>query len=159
LPITRFPEIAPPSVTVSLSYPGANAETVAQAALLPVEEAINGVDNMTYIRSSSSNSGSGSINVFFKAGTDPDQASVNVQTRISKAMSQIPSEVVESGITVTPRQSGIIMTINLFSDHPDTIYDETFLQAYAQINLIRSLSRVDGVAQVTRVGARDYSMR
>lgn len=159
LPITRFPEIAPPSVTVSLSYPGANAETVAQAALLPIEEAINGVNDMTYIRSSSSNSGSGTINVFFKAGTDPDQAAVNVQTRISKAASRIPSEVNESGITVTPRQSGIIMTINLFSDHPDTIYNETFLQAYAQINIMRPLARVDGVAAVTRVGARDYAMR
>lgn len=159
LPITRFPEIAPPSVTVSLSYPGANSETVAAAALLPIEEAINGVNDMTYIRSSSSNSGSGTINVYFKAGTDPDQAAVNVQTRISKAASQIPAEVNESGITVTPRQSGIIMTINIFSDHPDTVYQETFLQAYAQINLMRPLSRVDGVAAVTRVGARDYAMR
>src|SRR5690606_9117645 len=97
LPITRFPEIAPASVTVSLSYPGANAETVAQAALLPIEEAINGVNDMTYIRSSSSNSGSGTINVFFKAGTDPYQAAVNVQTRIWKAASRTPPEVNESG--------------------------------------------------------------
>ena len=159
LPITRFPEIAPPSVTVSLSYPGADAETVAQSVLLPIEEAINGVENMTYIRSTASNSGSGSINVFFKAGTNPDQASVNVQTRISRAVNQIPPEVNEAGITVMPRQSGIIMTINMYSDHPDTIYDETFLQAYSQINVNRELLRVDGVAQVSRVGARDYSMR
>lgn len=159
LPITRFPEIAPPSVTVSLSYPGATAETVAQSVLLPIEEAINGVENMTYIRSSASNSGSGNINVFFKAGTNPDQASVNVQTRISRAVNQIPSEVNEAGITVMPRQSGIIMTINLFSTDPDTTYDETFLQAYAQINVNRELLRVDGIAQVSRVGARDYSMR
>src|SRR5690606_18406849 len=115
LPVTRFPEIAPPSVVVSLSYPGANAETVAESAILPIEEAINGVEGMTYIQSSASNSGSGKINVFFKAGTNPDQASVNVQTRISKAASRIPVEVNESGITVMPRQSGVIMTINRYS--------------------------------------------
>lgn len=159
LPITRFPEIAPPSVTVSTSYPGANAETVAGAVLLPIEEAINGVPNMSYIRSSATNSGSGNVTVFFKTGTDPNQASVNVQTRVSKANARIPAEVIESGITVEPRQSGIIMTINIFSDHPDTLYDETFLQAYAQINLMRELSRVDGVGEVRRVGARDYSIR
>ncbi|WP_126973315.1 efflux RND transporter permease subunit [Gynurincola endophyticus] len=159
LPVSRFPEIAPPSVVVSLSYPGADAETVAKSVLLPVEETINGVENMTYMRSSASNSGSGSVNVFFKTGTNPDVASVNVQTRISRAISSIPAEVNEAGITVMPRQSGVIMTINIFSDHPDKLYDETFLQAYAQINLIRPLLRVDGVAQVSRVGARDYSMR
>ncbi len=159
LPITRFPEIAPPSVTVTTSYPGANAETVAGAVLLPIEEAINGVPNMTYIRSSATNSGSGNITVFFKTGTDPNQASVNVQTRVSKANARIPAEVIESGITVEPRQSGIIMTINIYSDHPDTVYDETFLQAYAQINLMRELARVSGVGEVRRVGARDYSIR
>jgi len=159
LAITRFPEIAPPSVTVSTSYPGANAETVAGAVLLPIEEAINGVPNMTYIRSSATNSGSGNINVFFETGTDPNQAAVNVQTRVSKANANIPAEVIESGITVEPRQSGIIMTIDIYSDHPDSVYDETFLQAYAQINLMRELSRVNGVGQVRRVGARDYSIR
>ncbi|GHE47510.1 efflux RND transporter permease subunit [Sphingobacterium griseoflavum] len=159
LPISRFPEIAPPSVVVSLSYPGANSETVAESVLLPVEEAINGVEDMTYIRSSASNSGAGSIQVFFKTGTNPDIASVNVQTRISKAISTIPAEVNENGITVQPRQSGAIMTINLYSDHKDSVYDETFLQAFAQINMIRPLLRVDGVAQVSRIGARDYSMR
>ncbi len=159
LPVTRFPEIAPPSVSVSLSYPGANAETVAESVLLPIEEAINGVEHMTYIRSTASNSGSGNISVFFKAGTNPDQAAVNVQTRISRAINQIPPEVNEAGITVMPRQSGIIMTVNIFSNHPDSIYDETFLQAYAQININRELLRADGVAQVSRVGARDYSMR
>lgn len=159
LPISRFPEIAPPSVVVSLSYPGANSETVAESVLLPVEEAINGVEDMTYIRSSASNSGAGTVQVFFKTGTNPDIASVNVQTRISKAISTIPAEVNENGITVQPRQSGAIMTINVYSDHKDSVYDETFLQAYAQINMIRPLLRVDGVAQVSRIGARDYSMR
>jgi HAE1 family hydrophobic/amphiphilic exporter-1 len=159
LPVTRFPEIAPPSVVVSLSYPGANSETVAESVLLPIEEAINGVEDMTYIKSTATNSGSGSVQVFFKTGTNPDIASVNVQTRISKAVSNIPAEVNQNGITVQPRQSGAIMTINVYSNHKDSIYDETFLQAYAQINMIRPLLRVDGVAQVSRVGARDYSMR
>lgn len=159
LPITRFPEIAPPSVVVSLSYAGADAETVATSVLLPIEEAINGVEDMTYIRSTSTNSGSGTVTIFFKTGTNPDIASVNVQTRISRAVSQIPAEVNEAGITVMPRQSGVIMTVNLYSDHQDSIYDETFLQAYAQINLMRPLLRVDGVAQVSRLGARDYAMR
>ncbi|MCL7987367.1 efflux RND transporter permease subunit [Sphingobacterium sp. lm-10] len=159
LPVTRFPEIAPPSVVVSLSYPGADAETVAKSVLLPIEEAINGVEDMTYIRSNASNSGAGTVTVFFKTGTNPDVASVNVQTRISRAISSIPAEVNEAGITTMPRQSGVIMTINLYSDHRDTVYDETFLQAYAQINLMRPLLRVDGVAQVSRLGARDYAMR
>lgn len=159
LPITRFPEIAPPSVIVTMSYPGASAETVAQSVLLPIEEAINGVDHMTYISSKASNSGSGSINVYFKAGTNAEQAAVNVQTRVSKATGQIPSEVNQSGISVTPRQQGNIMTINIYSDHPDGVYDETFLQAYAQININREILRVQGVAAVTRVGARDYAMR
>src|SRR5690606_2630617 len=123
------------------------------------EEAINGVDNMTYIRSTASNTGSGSINIFFKAGTNPDQAAVNVQTRVSKAASQIPAEVNEAGISVMPKQNGVIMTMNIFSNHPDTVYDETFLQAYAQININRELLRVPGVAAISRIGARDYSMR
>src|SRR5690554_2640195 len=104
LSITRFPEIAPPSVTVSLSYPGASAETVAESVLLPIEEAINAVDGMTYISSKASNSGSGTIVVNFEAGVNPDQASVNVQYRVSRARSEVPSEVNEAGISVTPRQ-------------------------------------------------------
>src|SRR5690606_15672382 len=159
LPITRFPEIAPPSVSVSLSYPGASAETVAESVLLPIEEAINGVDGMTYISSKASNSGSGNITINFEAGTNPDQAAVNVQNRVSKATGQIPSEVNESGITVTPRQSGNIMTINIFSDHPELFDDGTFLQAFSQINLNRELLRVHGVISVSLVGARYYSMR
>src|SRR5690606_15669867 len=120
---------------------------------------INGVEDMTYIRSTATNSGSGTIQVFFKTGTNPDIASVNVQTRISKAISTIPAEVNENGITVQPRQSGAIMPINLYSDHKDSVYDATFLQAYAQIDMIRALLRLDGVTQVSTVGARDESMR
>src|SRR5690554_3306743 len=157
LPITRFPEIAPPSVTVSLSYPGASAETVAESVLLPIEEAINGVDGMTYISSKASNSGSGTIVVNFEAGINPDQAAVNVQTRVSRASGQIPIEVNEAGISVSPRQSGNIMTINIFSDHPEEIYDETFLQAFSQINLNREILRVPGVAAVSRVRSEEHT--
>lgn len=159
LSITRFPDIAPPSVSVSTSFPGANAETVAQAVLLPLEEAINGVDDMTYISSTATNSGSGKINVFFNLGTDADQAAVNVQNRISTAVSQIPSEVNESGISVTKRMSGNIMTINIFSEDPEGAFDESFLQAYSKNNILRELLRVPGVASIGRLGAVDYSMR
>ncbi len=159
LPITRFPDIAPPSVSVGVSYPGGNAETVARSVLLPLEEAINGVEDMTYIRSIANNSGSGTISVFFKPGTDPDVAAINVQNSISRAVNQIPPEVNEAGISVTKRQSGNIMTINMFSDDGGKIYDETFLQAYARINIIREILRVEGVAQATLLGGRDYSMR
>ncbi len=159
LPITRFPDIAPPSVSVGVSYPGGNAETVAKSVLLPLEEAINGVENMTYLRSIANNSGSGTISIFFKPGTDPDIAAVNVQNSISRAINQIPPEVNEAGISVIKRQSGNIMTINIFSDDEDSPYDETFLQAYARINVIRELLRVEGVAQAALLGGRDYSMR
>src|SRR5699024_10017137 len=156
LPITRFPEIAPPSVSVSASYSGADAETVAQSVLLPLEEKIHGVEDMTYIKSKAS-SGSGSINVYFKEGTDPNQAAVNVQTRTSKALSDLPEEVINSAVTVTPRQTGVIMTINIFSVDP--ALDETFLQAYTAREVNRELARVDGVAQVSKIGSRNYAMR
>lgn len=156
LPITRFPEIAPPSVAVSAGYSGADAETVARAVLLPLEESINGVEDMTYIRSSAS-SGSGTINVYFKQGIDPNQAATNVQTRVSKALTELPSEVVSDGVTVTPRQTGTIMTFRLFSEDP--VFDETFLQAYANNQLVRELLRIDGVAQISRIGARNYAVR
>ncbi len=159
LPVSRFPEIAPPSVSVTVSYPGGNAETVASSVLLPLEEAINGVENMTYIRSIANNSGSGTISVFFKAGTDPDIAAVDIQNRVSRVTNRIPPEVNEAGISVVKRQSGNIMTINIFSDSPQSTYDETFLQAYARINIIRELLRVEGVANAQLLGGRDYSMR
>ncbi len=156
LPITRFPEIAPPSVSVSAAYAGADAETIAESVLLPLEEKINGVENMTYIKSNAS-SGSGTINVFFKPGTDPNQAAVNVQTRASKALNDLPEEVVTAGVSVTPRQTGVIMTLNMYSTDP--AIDETFIQVYANREVVRELSRIDGVAEVNKIGARNYAMR
>jgi HAE1 family hydrophobic/amphiphilic exporter-1 len=124
LPITRFPDIAPPSVSVSASYPGASAETVGRSVAPPLEEAINGVENMTYMTSTSSNDGSLSITVFFKQGTNPDQAAVNVQNRVSQATSRLPSEVNQVGVSTVKRQNSQIMLINLSSnnrqcDQPD----------------------------------------
>ena len=157
LPISLFPDIAPPSVLVSASYPGANAEVVARSVATPLEEAINGVENMTYMTSNSSNDGSMSLTVFFKQGTNPDIAAVNVQNRVSKATSQIPAEVIQAGISTQKQQNSIIMFISLFST--DSSYDETFLQNYAKINLIPKIQRIPGVADATPFGTKDYSMR
>jgi len=158
LPLTQFPDIAPPSVEVSATYPGANAETIARSVAPSLEEAINGVEDMTYMTSTSSNDGSLTISVFFKLGTDPDQAAVNVQNRVSRATSQLPEEVTSLGVTTSKKQNSMIMLITLYSDDPET-YDATFLQNYAKINLIPEIQRVNGVGQASVFGARDYSMR
>lgn len=159
LPIQQFPDIAPPVVQVSANYPGANAETMVRAVAPPLEEAINGVENMTYMSSTSSNDGTLTISVYFKLGTDPDQAAVNVQNRVSSATGLLPPEVVQAGITTQKVQNSLIMAINLMSDKPK-LYDATYLTNYAQINIIPELKRIQGVGQVTFYGAnRDYSMR
>jgi hydrophobic/amphiphilic exporter-1 (mainly G- bacteria), HAE1 family len=157
LPITLFPDIAPPTVQVTAVYPGANAEVVARAVATPLEEAINGVENMTYMTSTSSNDGSMTLNVFFKVGTNPDLAAVNVQSRVSKATSQIPPEVLQAGISTQKQQNSMIMVPLIYST--DSAYDETFLQNYAKINIIPELQRVPGVGQAMVFGAKDYSMR
>ncbi|HMI60830.1 MAG TPA: efflux RND transporter permease subunit [Puia sp.] len=157
LPISLFPDIAPPSVLVTASYPGANAEVVARSVATPLEESINGVENMTYMTSNSSNDGSMSLTVFFRQGTNPDIAAVNVQNRVSKATSQIPAEVIQAGIATQKQQNSIIMFIGLYST--DSSYDETFLQNYSKINLIPKLQRIPGVADATPFGTKDYSMR
>lgn len=157
LPVTQFPDIAPPSVVVTAMYPGASAETIARSVAPSLEEAINGVENMTYMTSTSGNDGMLTITVYFKLGTDADQAAVNVQNRVSQAQSQLPSAVIERGITTVKQQNSMIMVISLISDSPN--YDETFLQNYAKINLIPDIKRVPGVGQATVFGNKDYSMR
>jgi HAE1 family hydrophobic/amphiphilic exporter-1 len=157
LPITLFPDIAPPSVVVTANYPGANAEVVARSVATPLEESINGVENMTYMTSNSSNDGSMSLTVYFKQGTNPDIASVNVQNRVAKATSQIPQEVIQAGISTQKQQNSIIMFIGVYSE--DTAYDETFLQNYIKINLIPRLQRIPGVGDAQVFGTKDYSMR
>ena len=158
LPVTLFPDIAPPSVQVTALYPGANAEVVARSVATPLEEAINGVENMTYMTSNSSNDGSMTLTVFFKQGTDPDIASVNVQNRVSKAVNQVPTEVVQAGISTQKVQNSFIMFVALSSDNAAQ-YDELFLENYIKINLIPEIQRVPGVAQAQVFGAKDYSMR
>ena len=157
LPVTLFPDIAPPSVVVSATYPGANAEVVARSVATPLEQSINGVENMTYMTSNSSNDGTMTLTVYFKQGTDPDIASVNVQNRVSKAVSQVPVEVTQSGISTQKQQNSIIMFVAISSK--DTTYDETFLQNYIKINLIPQLQRIPGVGDAQIFGAKDYSMR
>jgi HAE1 family hydrophobic/amphiphilic exporter-1 len=157
LSITQFPDIAPPTVNVSAVYPGANAEVVARAVATPIEEAINGVENMTYMTSTSANDGSMSLNVYFKLGTNPDLAAVNVQNRVSKAVNQIPQEVVQAGISTQKQQNSMIMVPLLYST--DSAYDEKFLQNYVKINIIPEIQRVPGVGQAQVFGAKDYSMR
>jgi HAE1 family hydrophobic/amphiphilic exporter-1 len=158
LPVTLFPDIAPPSIQVTALYPGANAEVVARSVATPLEEAINGVENMTYMTSNSSNDGSMTLTVYFKQGTNPDIASVNVQNRVSKATSQVPTEVVQAGISTQKVQNSIIMFVALSSDNKDK-YDELFLENYIKINLIPGVQRVPGVGQALVFGTKDYSMR
>jgi HAE1 family hydrophobic/amphiphilic exporter-1 len=157
LPVTQFPDIAPPTVQVTASYPGASAEVVARSVATPIEEAVNGVENMTYMTSNSSNDGSMTLNVYFSQGTDPDIAAVNVQNRVTKALSQIPQEAVQTGVSTQKVQNSIIMFVALASK--DTSYNETFLQNYIKINLVPQLQRIPGVGQAQAFGAHEYSMR
>ncbi len=156
LPIERYPNIAPPTINVQVSYPGASAETVQKSALVPLEEVINGVENMTYMSSSATNNGSGNITVYFKQGTNPDMAAVNVQNCVSRATRQLPSEVVEAGITVKKRQTSILERVALYS--PNGSYDRTFIVNYIKINLVPAISRIPGVGDI-EVRGSDYSMR
>jgi len=157
LPISQYPDIAPPTVNVSASYTGANADVVLKSIVIPLEEQINGVENMTYMTSTATNDGNASIKIFFKVGTNPDLAAVNVQNRVSRATSLLPVEVTQAGVTVTKSQSSNLLIFSLYSD--DKAYDQTFLQNYAKINLVPQIQRVVGVGDVTVFGAKDYSMR
>lgn len=158
LPSSLFPDVAPPTVFVFGSYPGGNSESVTRSVIIPLEEAINGVEGMDYISSSASSDGSFTIEIIFKLGTDPDQAAVNVQNRVAQANSQMPSEVLQAGITTVKRQNSNIMMFNLKSND-ETKYDELFLQNYAQINIIPALKRVKGVGNVMVFGVKNYAIR
>ncbi|WPU99140.1 efflux RND transporter permease subunit [Mucilaginibacter sp. cycad4] len=158
LPVQQFPEIAPPCVAVRAVYPGANAETILRSVTPSLEEAINGVENITYMSSVASNDGTLTISVFFKLGTNPDQAAVNVQNRVSQATSQLPPEVVQQGIVTQKQQNSFIEIIGLNAD--DKRYDQTFLDNYASINILPEIRRIEGVGQAALVGGTmDYSMR
>ena len=156
LPIEQFPEIAPPTVSVSASYTGANAETVQKSVVVPLEEALNGVENMTYMTSTSSNNGSARITVYFRQGTDPDMATVNVQNRLASAQGLLPAEVTRSGVNVRKRQTSNIKQLAVYS--PDDSFDRAFLANYMKINIEPRLSRIAGVGEVNVFGY-EYAMR
>ncbi len=159
LPLQKFPDIAPPAVQVTALYPGANAETILRSVAPSLEESINGVENMIYMTSTASNDGSLVITVYFKLGTDPDQAAVNVQNRVAQATSQLPAEVVQAGVTTAKQQNSLLMVVDLYSEDPK-VYDQTFLANYAQINIIPEIKRIPGVGQAIIFGGnKDYSMR
>ncbi len=157
LPIAQYPDISPPTVQVSANYPGASADVLLKSVVVPLEEQINGVEGMSYMTSSATNNGAANISVYFKVGTDPDMAAVNVQNRVSSATSQLPQEVTQSGVTVRKRQSSILMIASIYSDNP--AFDATFLQNYAEINIIPLLKRVNGVGDASSFGQYQYAMR
>ena len=155
LPVEQYPDIAPPTVMVRASYPGASAETIQKSVIVPLEEAINGVEDMTYITSAAA-AGSASISIYFKQGTDPDMAAVNVQNKVSTATGQLPSEVTQIGVTTMKRQTSMVKIFSLYS--PDDSYDEGFLANYSKINIEPRIVRIPGVGEAFTLGS-DYSMR
>ena len=156
LPISQYPDIAPPTVLVSTTYQGANAQTVLNSVIAPLEEQINGVENMMYMTSTATNTGDASIEVYFKQGTDPDMAAVNVQNRVAKAQGFLPAEVTKVGVITSKRQTSMLLVFSLYSS--DDKYDNEFLENYAKINVIPEVQRVPGVGDAMVMGS-DYSMR
>jgi len=157
LPITQFPDIVPPTVVVTTNYTGANAEVAAKAVVTTLERAINGVPGMTYMTSVSGNDGASIIQVYFKVGTDPDLANVNVQNRVSTVLDELPEEVIKAGVSVEKEVTSILMYLNVLSNDPSA--DEKFIYNFADINILAELKRIEGVGYATIVGAREYSMR
>lgn len=157
LPVAQYPDIAPPTVVVNANYMGANADVILKSVIVPLEEQINGVEGMTYMTSSATNDGSGSVTVYFKQGIDPDIAAVNVQNRVSRANSLLPREVTQAGVTVVKRQSSNVLIFSLYSENPQ--FDQTFIQNFANINIIPQIKRVPGVGDATVFGTKDYSIR
>jgi len=157
LPIEQYPDIAPPTVVVQTTYTGADAETVKNSVLAPLEESINGVENMTYMTSSASNSGSAYIQIYFKQGTNADMCAVNVQNRVSQAQALLPAEVTRVGVTVMKRQTSNVMMYTLTTE--DGRYDDEFLTNYNNINIVPALKRITGVGDVQNPGMKTYAMR
>ena len=157
LAIEQYPQLVPPLVQVSTAYPGATAEVIAATVAAPLEQAINGVDNMLYINSTSSNDGSVSIAVTFAIGTDPDQATINVNNRVQSALTQLPASVQRQGVNVQKKSSNFLQVITL--DSPSNRYDSLFISNYALINIVDELKRIPGVGDAVIFGAKDYSMR
>lgn len=156
LPVEQYPDIAPPTVNVFCTYPGANAETVQKAVIVPLEEAINGVEDMMYMTSTASNTGDASISIYFKQGANADMAAVNVQNRVNGALSQLPAEATKSGVMTEKQQNAELMTFALYA--PDDRFDQTFLNNYVKINVEPKLKRIGGVGKAQLFGS-NYSMR
>ena len=157
LPIEQYPDIAPPTVQVSASYPGASAETVLESVIIPIEEQINGVEGMTYITSTAANNGTASITVYFDQDVDADVAAVNVQNRVSRANPLLPQEVKQTGVTTQKQQTSFLMVFGFYSENKD--YDATFIQNYLKINVIPAIQRINGVGNVNVFQQNDYAMR
>ncbi len=157
LPITQYPDIAPPEVNVTTKFTGANADAVVKAVITPLEKAINGVPGMSYMTSVSGNDGTGLIQIIFQAGTDPDVAAVNVQNRVTAVMDELPEEAIKAGVIVEKVQNSMLMYLNILSD--DTELDEKFLYNFVDINILKELKRIEGVGFAELMGSRDYAMR
>ncbi|CAK7077186.1 MAG: Efflux pump membrane transporter BepE [Parabacteroides sp.] len=157
LPITQFPDIVPPSVTVTARYTGANADVMAKTVATPLERAINGVPGMTYMTSVCTNDGMSLTTIYFKVGTDPDVASVNVQNRVTTVLDELPEEVIRAGVITEKEVNSMLMYLNIMSS--DTTHTEKFVYNFADINILRELKRIDGVGFVEIMGSRDYAMR
>ncbi len=157
LPITQFPDIAPPEVNVTTKFIGANAEACVKAVVTPLERAINGVPGMAYMSSVSGNDGTSVIQIIFKAGTDPEVASVNVQNRVASVLDELPEEAIKSGVIVEKVQNSMLLYVNLFSTDPTL--DEKFLFNFTDINVLRELKRIEGVGFADIMGSREYAMR
>jgi len=157
LPITQYPDIAPPAVTVTTKYTGANSEVCAKAVVTPLERAINGVPNMTYMTSTSGNDGTSIIQVYFEVGTNPDVAAVNVQNRVTTVLDELPEEVIKAGVSTEKEVNSMLMYINLISNDPTV--DEKFIYNFADINVLAELKRIDGVGFADIMGSREYAMR
>jgi HAE1 family hydrophobic/amphiphilic exporter-1 len=157
LPISQYPEIAPTTISVTATYTGANADAVLKSVIVPLEQQINGVQDMDYMISTAGNDGTASINVVFKVGTNPDIDAVNVQNQVARATSQLPQEVIRSGITVRKRMPSDLLIFSLYSENP--VYDQTFLQNYVDINIVPEIKRISGVGDAIAAGSMDYAMR
>jgi HAE1 family hydrophobic/amphiphilic exporter-1 len=157
LPVTQYPDIAPPTIQISANYPGANAETVLESVIIPIEEQVNGVEGMTYITSTADNNGGASISVFFKQGVNADIAAVNVQNRVARATPLLPTEVTRSGVVTQKQQTSALMFLAFYSTNKD--YDNVFIQNYLDINIIPAIKRISGVGDASIFGAQTYSMR
>ena len=157
LPIEQYPQITPPVVSVTAFYPGATPEVISQTVAAPLEQQINGVERMIYMQSGSASNGQMNLNVYFEIGTDPDQATINVNNRVSAAMAQLPEEVKKQGVTVKKKSTAILQVVTLQS--PNGSFDTTYLSNYALLNIIDELKRIPGIGDTTLFGGTDYAMR